>query len=148
MSAKFEMLKKKYKLPSYEELDREFDLGKLDDDISLRWLRKRVFEFLDMQVALVEEVLHPDSRMSSLYECMVLGDEKKAQLFSLYKKLMKLLRHAQLASLESDEKEAKFLLDALKEWPPIRKAMVAIVAELMESWQKEQPEQEDVRYLG
>lgn len=148
MSAKFEMLQKKYKLPSYEELDLDFDLGKPEDDISLRWLRKRVFEFLDMQVALIEEVLHPDSRMSSLYECKVLNDGKKTQLFLAYKKLMKLLRQAQLAALESLDKEARFLLDASREWPPIRKVIASTLAELAESWKKDEIEKEYLGYMG
>jgi hypothetical protein len=146
---KYELLRKKYKLPAYPELQKEFEVGELEGDFTLRYIRKDIFDFLDVYVGTIEETIHPDSSLSSLYEYKMFNDEQKERLFGVYRKLMKLLRQALATSLVNSEAEdARFIRASLAQWRDIRKALLPLAEQLRDSWEKDTSPHEDLGYLG
>ena len=84
----YETLRKKHKLPAYEELDKEFEVSEIEGEkFSLREVRKKVVEKLSDTTALVEQTLQPDTNLADLYESGVLDEAEKKRVFEVYKKL-------------------------------------------------------------
>jgi len=154
MSEKFKeqylKVQKKYALPSFEQLDQEFDLGSLEENsLPLRQVRKRISEVLESFVNILENIMHPESSISGLYECKILDDQQKELLFSSYRQIMRMLRYSLEIELKSsEEQDAVFIRDTFKLWPQIKKSLLPFIIKLKESWEKESVSQEDLGYLG
>ena len=146
----YETLRKKYKLPTYEELDSEFEVSEIEDEkFSLREVRKKVVEKLSDTTALVEQTLQPDTNLADLYESRVLDEAEKKRVFEVYKKLMAAIRRSSELALESDEKaDAQFIKSFCADWKKIKPEVLEFIRKLRESWEKDTDEGESAGYMG
>ena len=139
----------KYKLPKYEDLNREFDIDADELSYPLRHIRKRMVETVDSYAKVLEDLMHPESGITTLYECKILDDSGKERVFMLYKKMMRLLRHSLAVSLLSSEKDdAAFIKDAYAEWLDIKKAYLPLALELEATWANDTDIHEQLSYFG
>ncbi len=143
-------LAKKYSLPKLEEIDREFDLEKLEThDFLLRDIRKKMLEKFDFFYELLEEVLHPGTNLSNLYESGFFPDEEKAAVFNVYKKVMAIRREAYELAIRNDERyDADFIKKVFKGMPSLKEKLLPIIAYLRQSWEREAETQEKLGYFG
>jgi hypothetical protein len=146
---KFDELQKRYRLPSFNELNKQFDIDTIETDFPLRYVRKRISEFLEGYAGTIEDILYPDSALYVLYEYKTFNDAKKEALFEVYKRLMKLLRQSLAVSLvNSDQEDAKFIKAAYVQWSDIRKLLLPLAKDLVDCWEKEVNVKEELGYLG
>lgn len=146
----YELLRKKHKLPAFADVDREFEIGKIEGDgFLLREIRKKIAEKVSDAGSLLEEVLHPETNLADLYESRVFDEREKQMLFDVYKRLMVALRRTAELSIESDEKlEALFINSFSEEWKKIKPQLATFVKRLRESWEKDTDEGEKAAYMG
>ena len=146
----YEILKKKYSLPNFEELDNEFELSCIEEPkFLLKEIRFRIDEKLDSMCAMIEEILQPDTKVSTLYESRMFNEAHKEQAFAVFKKLMKLKKKStKLSILNSEKDDAAFITSSLDEWRNLKKPLVALVDMLIDAWEKEPDAKENVSYMG
>ena len=141
----------KYKLPSFEDLDKELDLsGGESERFPLIHVRNRLADKINFWLDLLESILSPDpSRTSALHETRYFGDTDRNKVFALYKRLMVLDRCLVEAAVTSDEKlDARVLKDIWSQWDGLKTEVLEIVVKMKESWQKELARDENLGYLG
>jgi hypothetical protein len=147
---KYDALMREYSLPDFEELDREFDIGKLEtESFALKEVRRKIAEKIEFFCKLLEEVLQPDTNISNLYESKYFNDNEKKEVFDAYKKVMRLHRETAELAIKNDEGEdAGFIKKIFVEMPALKNELLPIVVKLKQSWEKETEEGEKLRYLG
>ena len=140
MKTEFENLKKKYNLPSFDDLNKEFQIDDIENENSiLKEIRGKILEKSNTYAKFLEDLLQPDTTPSSFYECTILNSEnEKKTVFELYKKLM-IIDRAGLETnlLSSDELEAEFIKKTYEEWLKIKQKLLEIVTLVRKSWEKE-----------
>ena len=147
----YNKLRKKYKLPKFNEIDSEFEISNLE---SARFLIKnilrRIEEKLEFYIEVIGNLVHPDvSSLSTMYEVRYFSDDEKNEVYMLFKKLMKANRSIIGLILVSDEKkQTDFLNGFLNEWQDMKKELIDHIGKMKDSWEKESTIEEDLGYFG
>ena len=142
---------KKYKLPKFEEIDKEFEISSLENErFLIRNTLRKIAEKLEIYSDAIGNLVHPDgSSLSSMYEVRFFSDDEKDGMYKLFKKLMKANRDIAAIVLSADEKkEADFLNDFFNGWLNMKKELIAYMGKMRESWEKESTIEEDLGYFG
>ena len=148
---KYEALKKKYSLPAYDDINKDFDIESIDENsqLVLQKARANMVEKLDYYAKLIESILQPESNLSNLYEAHYITDDDKNDAYSLFKRLMRLVRYSNSVSLTNGEEEnAKFIKEAYQEYNGLRKDILKHIIRLMNLWEKETDIKDDQNYFG
>ena len=132
-------LQKKYELPSFEELNNDFQIEKAaenETDFLLREIRKLIAERLFNYLRFIESLLNPVSVPMFVYSIIKTLDVKdKEKLTEAYKKLAKKEVDLLELDIESiDEKEVKFIKDSYRLWQEIKKDVLDIVRIIRKNW--------------
>jgi hypothetical protein len=137
-------------LPEYDSMNRDFDIGKLEvDGRPLAEVRKKIKDRLEETLDFYRKILQPETEIIDLHECKEFSEKEKEEMYSLFKKVMVLMRHADLLMYDStEEKEAEFIKQAFQQWQDVKQKNVEILTKMKESWEKEQKIQEELGYLG
>jgi len=147
---KYEELATKYKLPSFDSLNKEFEISTIEEnEFLLREIRRKIIEKLENYIKLLEGILHPETEICDMYECSVFSDEEKNKLFELYKKIMFLDRFSAETSIgEDDSKSSDFIKEVFEQWESIKKELLFMVKRLKEGWLEEKNVKTELGYLG
>ncbi|MBD3354707.1 hypothetical protein GF361_01835 [Candidatus Woesearchaeota archaeon] len=151
MQKKYEKLKKKYRLPSFDDINNEFEISSIDnDDFLLREIRRKISEKIEAYTKFLEEqALQPSTDVANMYEFKVFDDEERREIFNIYKRLMFFSRFSIEAGLyENDEKTAEFIKSVLDEWKEIKKKIMKFIVKVKKSWMEEKDIKEDLGYMG
>jgi len=148
---KYEPLMKKYKLPSFSELNEEFEIEKIQDhetDFILREVRKSVGEKVGAFLRFLETILNPVvAPVFVLNSLKNLSNQDRDLIKKNYEVLVELEIKAISLDVEYDEKsEADFISKAYKKWQEIKPD----IKDIIDSLRKAQETKEDKRksYLG
>lgn len=148
---KYDELKKKYSLPSFEEIDKEFEISKIEEDepFLLHEAMKKVCEKIEAMHGILDKVLQPEAHIADMHECNTFSDDEKEKLYDLYKRLMWINRFAVENSMDNDDKKsAEFINTMWKRWAAVKKEFSTAVRKMKESWEKDSIYKEDLKYLG
>jgi len=137
---KYEKLVKKHDLPSFEEINNDFDITKIDSDSEtlIRDVRKAITAKFSSILSFVEVLLNPTSG-SMFYMFLVKGvnGEEKEILNNLFAKIGAMdIEAITLDIVYSEEKEAEFIKSSFEDWRRIQKDLMKVVDKLKENWQK------------
>jgi len=147
----YNKLRKKYKLPKFNEIDSEFEISNLEStNFLIRDILRRIVEKLEFYIEVIGNLVHPDaSSLSTMYEVRYFSDDEKNDIYTLFKKLMKANRSIIGLILVSDEKkQTDFLKDFLNEWQDMKKELINHIGKMKDSWEKESTIEEDLGYFG
>ncbi|MFW5852648.1 MAG: hypothetical protein ACOCUR_01325 [Nanoarchaeota archaeon] len=135
----YEEYQKKHQLPSFNIVDKELEISSLDGDkFILRSIRNKIKSRLENMCNMIEDVLNPDTSLSLLHECSYVNEKTKRRSFEMYKKMMYMVRSADLLDLEKDNaKEARYIRLYFKNMEKMNSEMKKIVSVRMNSWKKE-----------
>jgi len=141
---------KKHKLPSFKELDKEFDISLLEPTPNfLMYIRKRIVERLEFALEILEKILQPDTNsLADMMEIKTFNEEEKESILKLFKNLMVLHRTSYEIDLDDNKSEAEYIKLASKDWKEYKKELVPIVKKLKENWKTETEEKSKLSYLG
>lgn len=147
---KYEPLMKKYSLPKLEELDREFDIGKIEaEDFILKEIRKKIAERFNSFRELLGEILQPEEHIATLHESKYFEEGDRTKIFDVYKKIMLVSREASELSVKNDEKEdAEFIKRIFGKMPSIKAELLPIASKLKRSWEFDEEASEKLGYFG
>ena len=143
-------LSKKHKLPSFVEMEREFEISTLDEEgFLLREVRRKITEKVELYFKFLEEILQPETTVANMHESREFNEEEREKIFKLFSKLMFLYRLSMETSVnEDDQKSADYINTVFTDWDSIKDQFSKIVAKAKESWLNEKNIKEDLEYMG
>ncbi|MBI2499031.1 hypothetical protein HYV88_02205 [Candidatus Woesearchaeota archaeon] len=150
----YAVLSKKYKLPSWKELDNEFELlyftSLVEISHVLRFIRRRINDRVSMFIHNLQGFLQPNPGSPiSLEEANFLDEEEKKKVAVILRELMNLERRNSLLDLNFDEKkDAEFINDAVKRWFELKKDISKIINKVKKGWESKVKEYSKEEYFG
>lgn len=150
LKAEYEKLRAKYKLPSFDELDEEFEIRRIESDLwVMREVRRAMSHRITSMADLFEPVLNPSGgSLHSIIETKVFEKEQIDDMYSFYKHLWMLVHKGISASLESEKAEADWVKDVWKGWKKIKEKTLKYSDKLAEGWAQEEKEGLAEKYMG
>ena len=147
----YEVLCKKYKLPDYATLDKEFSLSTIEDVKNLSVsIRQKMIERIEPVIEFVEHLIQPGTNsLADMYECKYIDAEDKSHLFGIYKKLMKVYRtFFELELLQNEKEDCHFIANFPAEWEKMKDELVPIIIKIKTCWSEPTESREVLEYLG
>ena len=144
-------LTKKYSLPNFKEINKEFEISTIENEqFLLKEIINKITDRIDFFSSLLEDLLQPDpSLLRSMYEAKIFNDEERKNIYNLYKQLMVINRQSVGVSLEKEEKEeADFIKKTFDEWKELKTSISKIIDRTKDSWKKETDSKEELGYFG
>ncbi|MEK6812835.1 MAG: hypothetical protein AABX86_01840 [Nanoarchaeota archaeon] len=135
-------LMKKYKLPSWKDLDDEFEIVSREippvSDV-LRFVRRRISEKIAYYTSVFENLLQPNpGSLISLNESKFFTEAELQNVIHLLKELMYLDRYSLLLDISSIEREeAEYIVTCYKQWLALKKDLARVTQTLREGWKRE-----------
>ena len=155
LKKQYEELRKKHKtLPSYEELNNEYELLYFSElikiDFPLRFIRRRINDKLAGFIGLLQSILQPNpGSLLNLEESKFFDEDEKKKIAYLTKELMKIDRENILLNLNLDEKkDTEFIINTHKKWLKLKKEILKYVQKLKTNWEKEFEKTTPEHYFG
>jgi len=147
--SKFE---KKYKLPSFQSLNYDFDVEKIaekETELVLREMRKVIMDKVIAYLRFIEMLINPSNApMFFIALAKYFTTEDKKTLESLYSKLGEFeLNVIEIDNEYNEKEEAEFINNLYKDWQKIKKDMKKIVEALRRGWRTKSRKNEK-GYLG
>ena len=130
----YEILSKKYKLPSFKELNEDFDIEKIDkeSEILLKVVRKVMMEKIVNALGFLEMLLNPTNapRMYIPFLSSMTVEDKK-EIDEMYDVLAKLSLSAILLETNYEEKkEASAINNIYQSWQKLKNKLESIVKKI------------------
>jgi hypothetical protein len=128
----YKIIEKKYKLPSFEEINKEFwveEVANRETDFLIRNIRSKIGDFLSRVARFIESLINPvNATMFHLFILKALNQEDKKVLSEIHKKIIKMeVEYIKLDIFFSEEKEAKFIKESYNLWLKIKKDLFQIL---------------------
>jgi len=135
----YKKLQKKHNLPSFDELNKDFQIEKAADietDYLLREVRRFIAEKFSDYLKFIESILHPINVPIFVFSFIrTLRAEEKNKLMEVYKELAK--REIEIIELDIDfneEKEARFINESYKLWQGVKKDILDVINRIKNNW--------------
>ncbi len=139
LKKEYSKLETQYQLPSFDELNRDFQIEKIADiesDFLIREIRKAISEKPYTYLRFVETLINPaNAPMSVLSLVKTLGTDEKEKLTEIYKKLVR--NEVMLIEADvdfSEDREVKFIKETYEIWQEIKKDLMEVLSVVNKSW--------------
>ncbi len=144
LKKKYSELEKKYSLPKFEEMNREFAIEKSDPDseILFREIIHLIADKFQNYMRFIENLINPaNSSMFAFSLMKVIDNGKRTKLSEIYKKISEMEIKLIKLDLKPDESsEADFIKESHKLWNEIKKDLYEIIESAEENWNTKQEE--------
>lgn len=151
----YDKLGKKYDLPSYEELDDEFELlyfqNILEIKYPLRFVRRRIVDKVSGFVNFFQGVISPTpGNLISMEESGFLSKEDKDEVVKMIKIMVVMERESLLLDINHDEmSDAEFIKKGYSKWKNLKLKVEEYAKKMKDGWNSEIPEEENEgHYFG
>lgn len=150
MKEKYTELTEKHNLPQLQEMEKNFEIHTIEDEGQLlRSVMRKMGDKIEFYAKILDELVHPDSNLTGMYECNIFNSEEKKEMFQTFRKLVFYHRHYLQNDLDYDEdKAALFIKEFWQEWPSIKNKLNNTLEKMKEVWMQENAEQTDEAYFG
>lgn len=135
-------IQKKYFLPSFEELNEDFQIERLvelETEFLIREIRKFISDKFSNYLRFIESILNPVSVPMFVFSVIkTLGDNERKKLSEVYKKLAK--KEVDVIELDisfNEDKEVKFVKESFLIWQEMKKELLGVMKIVNENWDKE-----------
>jgi hypothetical protein len=146
----YDTLRAAYALPSFSELNSEFDIDTIAPDTKhlAKEVAKKIFERTDSFRKILEAALQPESVLE-MQEAEQLAENEHIRISATLRALMRIDRHLLLAELENtDAAYARFILAAAASWPALKADIRPLVEQLYNAWGTPRRGSKTLSYLG
>ena len=131
----YEILAKQYRLPSFRELNEEFEIEKIaekETELLLRHVRRCMLEKLAAVSRFFELMLNPtEANLLILSLLKDISAETKKKMEKIYRELSYIELEAVELDLDYSEKnEAKFIVEVSKDWKTLKSGLKDISKQL------------------
>ena len=152
INEEYDELRKKYKLPSFDEVNYEFEISALDvnkiPSLS-RGILRAICNKMGLLLNYVEPVISPNPQgLHGYIEIQNTTNDEKKEIFEFYKDLSKKYHKAYSTELtEKEEEIIKEIKNVLKYWDSVRVRFKKISEVINKAWEKEL-EKEKIETIG
>lgn len=152
LKKEYEKAKKKYNLPEFDEMNKEFEIEKLQEresDLLLREIRRAISEKNMAYLRFIEMFLNPgNAPMFFLSLVKNMDGYNRKLLEELYSEFGKFeIKSIALDNEYDESKELAFIKNFIKKWKELKSKFSEITDSLEESWEKKS-ERKEKGYLG
>ncbi len=151
----YRKFEQKYKLPSFEELDKEFEIlyvhSIFEISYPLKFIRRRINDNISWICNMIQTIMQPNpGSIISMEESTFFPKENKEGYQKLLKELMYIERLSLALDIEStEENDAELIKTMFNKWKEIKPKVHEITNILKEGWKKEAvKENRNHSYLG
>ena len=143
LKERYSKLSNEFSLPSYEELNNEFELLYIKELFEINrplvFIRRRIIDKLGWVGAMLQGIIQPNpGSLLSMEESSFFTKEEKDDLIKTLKDLMFYTRKSINLDLESkDVEEAEFIKESLKKWAELKPRIKEVSLQLKNGWKKE-----------
>ena len=139
-----------FALPSFDTLNSEFEIDTIEHtSFLIREIVRRMQSSLEEVMKIIEELLHPESSLSSMIEAEALSDEQRKAVLSLYRALGSRYKQGLIVLVNHDEQAmATYIAQIVQQWSDVRTQVAQLLSTVKQQWDKEQTEEEDNGYFG
>lgn len=144
-------IEKKYKLPPFEALNKDFDIDVIDPENKhlMKEVAKKIFERIELFKKILETTMQPDVSLLSMQEADYLAESDHEVVADILRRLMKLDRSLLLAELENDDAiYSIFIKDAVAEWTNIKKELNPLIQHMINGWSTKHKIKQYHHYMG
>lgn len=147
---KYDTLRGKFSLPSYEEINNEFEIEGIESQtFLLRAIRKKIIERIEPYIETFEQIIQGDAHITNIYESSQFSEKDKEEVFKLFKNLMKVRRKGSIAALSADMKtDADFIKEANSAWAEFKPKILTYLSMMKDGWEKDTSKKEATEYFG
>jgi len=138
------ILEKKYNLPTFEEMNREFlieSLAKTETELLIKLIRRALVDKISYFSKLIECLLNPSSGGGSLFIFSItklLKEKDRKDLAVIYERLSKLeLESVTREALFSEKEEAEFIKRIHSCWEEMKELLLPILKNIDLNWDVE-----------
>lgn len=133
----YKKIQKAHSLPSFEELNEDFQIEKIEETDNLeREVRKFMAEKFSNYMRFIEAILQPANAPMFVFAIIkTLHTEDKKRLSDVYEKLAKI--EIQVIGLDAEfekKKEIEFIKENFKLWQVLKKDFIKLVEEIKKNW--------------
>ena len=151
LKKEYDKLEKRYKLPSFKELNEDFEIEKIDreSDTLLRSVRKVMMDKIIKYLQFVEMLVNPAQAPAtfSVFVKQITESDRK-NLEKLYESFITLeLESLRLEIDYSENEEAKSIKEILSSWNKTKKHMHSVLDMMERNWKRSSVKNER-GYLG
>jgi len=139
LKEKYRAMQEKYNLPSFDELNKDFQIEKATEyetDFILREVRRYVTDKFFNYLRFIESILTPNNAPMFVFAITkTLGVKEREKLIELYKKIAKVdIDLIELDIEYSEEKEANSIKKYHEMWKSIKNELLEIVDVIKKNW--------------
>ena len=135
----YKKIQQKYGLPDFEKLNDDFQIEKISEvetEHIIREIRKFMADKFSNYLRFVENILQPINAPMFVFSVIKsIGVEEKNKFMEVYKFLSR--KEVELIELDvefDEDKEAKFVKEAYKEWQEIKKKILEVIDSIKSNW--------------
>ena len=146
----YEKLQKKYGLPGFDEINKDFEIEKLKSgSFMLKDIRRNMIEKVASVIKLFEMMMNPTSAPMFMFAVLKnMKNDIKKEIERLYKELTSITISMVKLDISFDEKaEAEAIKTIFKKWMACKGQIFSICSSMEDAW-KESSKKSDKSYLG
>jgi len=152
LKARYEKLSKKYKLPSFKELNECFEIDRIERDIDhvLREVRKVMMDKIIGYIRFIEMMINP-AQAPPMFMIFVktVSDTERKIIENVYKNFVELELTALKLEIDySEEGEAKTIKDIFNVWNKVKPDMLKVLGVMEKNWNSSSSEKKEKGYFG
>ncbi len=135
----YKKIQEKYNLPSFVELNKDFNIERIADtqtDFLLREVRKFMADKFSNYLKFIEALLNPTNAPMFVFSIVkLISNQEKDRLTEIYKKLAQI--EVDIIELDIEfieDKEAEFIKNSYKTWQEIKVDLLKVIKIIKENW--------------
>ncbi len=139
LKKEYKDLEKKFKLPGFEDLDREFEIKGIDlEKVDLlNALTRVVRDTIGMYINLLETVVSPNpSWLHSMIEVNNLSEKEKDDMLKFYYEIMVYYHDGYKVLLGKDNGKAEYIVKIFNLHTRLREESSSFLAKISSAWEK------------
>lgn len=142
LKKEYSFFEKKYKLPSFTELNKYFDIERAADkesEFPLREIRRYIGDKITNYIRFVETILNPAGAPMFIFSLIkTMPMEARVILQKTYSQLARMDLEVMSRDVSFDEKkEAEFINSIFSQWKEIEKNISSVLEGFKSNWEKE-----------
>lgn len=145
----YENLRKKYRLPEWKWIEKNF-IFKIEHDIPiLVQVRRAMADKLNNSSELIDPLVASSESYRAFLERKMLSQQEKGMIFEIYKRLQSLLWGSDKISLEYEEREyAEWIINVKDFWEKIKTDLAKLCKKLSLGWKEYKKTEAETVYHG
>lgn len=146
----YNLYKKKYELPNFEEIKKNFSIEDIEDDKGiLKKIAKIMAEKFEFYGKYLDMHLNAEPTFSMMVEAKEVDDLSREKLLHVYRLILIKLREYYLLVLEeNDENCAEYIKNSFNVWISIKQDLKILIHVFKKAWESESKIDERLGYLG